>query len=325
MARKGRLLEVMVEHLQRFLSAEGIAVKSPEEFWVDGIKIGEIDITLRGDFGSSTVFVGIECRDRPRSGPQSRDWIREIVGKRDDLKVDKMVAVSTTGFTRPAIEYADKSGIDLLTVQDVDGIDIKGWIETVTVEVRDGDWDICGTVDIRHTSLTPPHYGSGEINLMSSTTGQLVSIRDYIRPEVEKLFVKLASTTSATPEVETTVFIHGPIEATLSGNPCTILSMTVPVRLSVKIIEAKVLLNAFRKPGEDAIIAYTGICQVVTETRKFKVLVIAKKSKLDNKLHDVRFLFLDQDDKPVGLPGVKRLEVAPDFKAISWQTGETSA
>jgi hypothetical protein len=138
MARKGRFLEILVEHLQRFLSDDGIVVKSPEEFYRDGKKIGEIDITLRGEFGSSRLFVGIECRDRPGGPRQGRDWIRELIGEKRDLQIDQIVAVSTTGFTQQAIALANAERIDLLTFSDVDAEDPSHWIQSFSITIPDG-------------------------------------------------------------------------------------------------------------------------------------------------------------------------------------------
>src|SRR5262245_29714912 len=113
MPRKGRLLELLVQHLEQFIVPEGVQVTSPEEFYDStGQKIAEIDVTLRGKFGSAVIFIGIECRDRPAEGQQGAPWIREIHGKKEQLDVDKMLAVSTTGFTDPAVQAAEELGIE---------------------------------------------------------------------------------------------------------------------------------------------------------------------------------------------------------------------
>jgi hypothetical protein len=84
MAQKGQFLEIMMANLQSYLGPAGIDVKLREKFYnpESGKQIGEIDITVRGEFGASTFFFGIECRDRPADGPQGLPWIREIVGKK---------------------------------------------------------------------------------------------------------------------------------------------------------------------------------------------------------------------------------------------------
>jgi hypothetical protein len=132
MPRGGRFVEILVAHLQEFFGPDGIEVRSPEEFRHNGKKIGEIDVTLRGNYGSSKIFVGIECRDRPSGGPQGLPWINEIKGKQELLKVDKIIAVSTTGFTADAIHAANDFGIDLLTIENPTPLVLRGWFETIT-------------------------------------------------------------------------------------------------------------------------------------------------------------------------------------------------
>lgn len=119
MPTRGRYLEILIEHLQRRLSPEGMHIRSPERFYKDAKPIGEIDVTIRGDLGSAKVFIGIECRDRPSDGPQGLDWIQQILGKKQLLKVDKMVAVSSTGFTPGAAQLAAEHGIDTLVAANV--------------------------------------------------------------------------------------------------------------------------------------------------------------------------------------------------------------
>ena len=158
MPRGGKFLEILVKNLQEFLANEEITVTSPEEFHEDGKKIGEIDVTLRGKFGSGSIFVGIECRDRAK--PQGRDWIREIYGKKDDLNVDKMIAVSSSGFAGPAINLAKEVGIDLLTIEDASRIDLNDWFEAVWFGWRDYVYKISGLVDTE-TSPGFPDLGCG--------------------------------------------------------------------------------------------------------------------------------------------------------------------
>ena len=119
MPTRGRFLENLVTFIQRQCAPTGAVVQSPELFYRNGKQIGEIDITIRGQFGSTSLFVGLECRDRPAGGPQGVPWISEILGKKTLLKVDKMVAVSSTGFVPEAIELAKECGINLFVIDDV--------------------------------------------------------------------------------------------------------------------------------------------------------------------------------------------------------------
>jgi hypothetical protein len=57
----------------------------------------------------------IECRDRARK--DSVSWIEEIIGKARSLPVDKIVAVSTSGFTAAAQKKASENGIVTLSIE----------------------------------------------------------------------------------------------------------------------------------------------------------------------------------------------------------------
>jgi hypothetical protein len=63
----------------------------------------------------------IECRDHSR--PQSISWIDELLGKYVDLDYDKVVAVSSSGFTRAALAKAKKHDIECRTFEEAVGTD----------------------------------------------------------------------------------------------------------------------------------------------------------------------------------------------------------
>jgi hypothetical protein len=309
MPRKGRLLEIMVERLEEFLAPEGVVVESPEEFYdEDGKKIGEIDVTLRGNFGSSEVFVGIECRDRPSDGAQGRDWIREIKGKRDDLKVDKMIAVSTTGFTGPAINLADSWGIDLLTIEDASKVDLQGWFEVFAFHWTEDSYEISGVVDLVTIPKTPMMTSRSALFLRSTDSDELIPLKEYIQPEIDRQFDAIQASPGVAQEIETTLEINGPIDAMADGETFKIAKMRIPVRLRREMVIAKALLNACRRLSDDEIVALTGICRIETEPRKRNIAITAKRRAADNSL-DLKLDFLDDDYEPCKMPAGTRLSL----------------
>jgi hypothetical protein len=304
MSRKGRLLEVMVRRLEEFLAPEGVVVKSPEEFYdEDGRKIGEIDVTLRGDFGSSEIFVGIECRDRPSDGPQGRGWIREVKGKRDDLKVDKMIAVSTTGFTGPAVDLASSWSIDLLTVEDVTRLDLRGWFEILDFCFTDDSYEISGIVDITTVPTAPTRTERSALFLRSAISGELVPLKEFIQPELDRLFDTLPVSPGVVHELKTTLQINGPIDAVADETSFTIANMRVPVRISREVVVARALLNACRRLSDDEIVALTGVCRIETKLRKLNAVVTAKRSADGSSL---KLDFLDDNYGPCEMPAGTR-------------------
>jgi hypothetical protein len=117
----GILLELLAELFQSLLAGEGTTVSRRHVFRRGPNDIAEVDILLSGRFGSSDMKVAVECRDRQE--PQGKEWVQQILGKRDDLRefgVRHWIAVSSSGFTEPAQALARRSGLELLVPCDVE-------------------------------------------------------------------------------------------------------------------------------------------------------------------------------------------------------------
>lgn len=86
------------------------------------VAIHTADGTRFAEPNSQEILVGIECRDQSSSSRRAGiTWIDQIDGKYRDLPVARKVAVSRTGFTKGAVEQAQKYGIDLLTLEEARG------------------------------------------------------------------------------------------------------------------------------------------------------------------------------------------------------------
>lgn len=94
-------------------------VKSPE-FIVGRLSESrrEVDVSLRTKLGSSKVLVIVECRDRDNT--QAVTWVEQLAGKREDVGLDKAVAVSAIGFTEGTRNMAAAKGIPLRTMRQID-------------------------------------------------------------------------------------------------------------------------------------------------------------------------------------------------------------
>ena len=103
-------------------------IKSNERvFNEEGVQIAEFDIEIEGRLGSTDIKWLIECRDRPANGPAPGSWIEQLVGRRDRFGFNKVTAVSTTGFSEGASQYAVESGIELRTVKEITFDGISDW------------------------------------------------------------------------------------------------------------------------------------------------------------------------------------------------------
>jgi len=119
----GRDLEQVVARIEQILAPSGVQVESRDVVVSeDGTTEAELDIVLRGMVGSSAINWLVECRDRPSSGPAPASWIEQLVGRRDRFNFDKVIAVSTTGFSSPAVRYAQEKGIHIRAVTRLEDI-----------------------------------------------------------------------------------------------------------------------------------------------------------------------------------------------------------
>ena len=66
----------------------------------DGGTLREVDILVEGVINRTPIRVAIETRDHGRA--QSVEWIDRLIGKYRDLPVDRIVAVSRSGFSEAA-------------------------------------------------------------------------------------------------------------------------------------------------------------------------------------------------------------------------------
>jgi hypothetical protein len=142
MAANGHELERLVADLESLLLGTGFTV-APNDcvFDGDGNQIAEFDITIEGRVGSTRFRWLVECRDRPSEGAAPASWIQQLAGRREQFDFDKIVAVSTTGFSPAAAGAAKKLNITLRTVTSVAQISeqfgrIDFRLERISVKLR---------------------------------------------------------------------------------------------------------------------------------------------------------------------------------------------
>jgi len=86
----------------------------------------EIDILIRYPVGQRVISVGIECRDHKRKADSI--WIDQLRGKFETLPIDRVVAVSRSGFYRHAKERAKFWKIETITLQNATKVN---WASTI--------------------------------------------------------------------------------------------------------------------------------------------------------------------------------------------------
>ncbi len=116
-------MEQQVERIERLIAQDGSEVT-----WNDRIpdpdnprQPRQIDITIRRD-GRLTI---VECRTR--RSPQDVTWIEELMGRRESLRADSIIAVSASKFTKGAINKAEANGIILRNLATLSASEIRDW------------------------------------------------------------------------------------------------------------------------------------------------------------------------------------------------------
>ena len=129
MSADGKQLEALVAYIEETLLPSGFTVETNQRiFNDDGIQIAEFDVEIRGRIGSTDIAWLIECRDRPGAGPAPGSWIEQLYGRRSRFGFNKVTAVSTTGFSAGATEFASKEGIELREVAALTPDAFSSWL-----------------------------------------------------------------------------------------------------------------------------------------------------------------------------------------------------
>ena len=81
----------------------------------------QIDISIRRD-GKLTH---VECRQH--QSPQTVQWIEELMGRRESLEADAVIAVSFSGFTAGALKKAKRYGIITRDLHQLTDLEVKTW------------------------------------------------------------------------------------------------------------------------------------------------------------------------------------------------------
>jgi hypothetical protein len=101
-------------------------VKSPDHIRdVTTGQLREVDASIRCTIGSTPILIIIECRHRNR--PADIQWIEQLATKRDSIRADKVIAVSSAGFYGPTIRAAQHHRIELRTFSQISQSDLNNW------------------------------------------------------------------------------------------------------------------------------------------------------------------------------------------------------
>jgi Restriction endonuclease len=96
----------------------------------DSKTLRQIDVAIRGVINQYQILIVVECKDEAR--PIDVSTMEAFAGVLRDVKANKGVMISTSGFTAAAIEVARTHGITTRTYLDTESVD---WKKEVTIPV----------------------------------------------------------------------------------------------------------------------------------------------------------------------------------------------
>lgn len=241
-------LEQQIERIHQLIEADGTTVT-----WNDrvpdpdnGSRPRQIDVTIRRD-GHLTL---VECRLHKE--PQDVTWIEELIGRRESLKANAVIAVSASGFTEGAIKKAAAKDIILRSFDNLSEDEIKNWGREIGVRVSTCRFIKCGLSVILPSAPSPPP----KVSAPDGSTIDLLPVFGKVMDTIEehgahdgRHLVDL--------DIEAGLLVSGvaPISATF----------TAEVEYQTKDLRTSAVVG-YSSAGEDSVSAYAVVRQFNNET-----------------------------------------------------------
>jgi hypothetical protein len=125
MAKRSNLFQRIVHALYQSLKPVGGTVTESAQVLelTSGIR-REVDILAESVVFGTSVRIAVEVRGRRRKDDVL--WIDALIGKYRDLAIDKIIAVSARGLSKPANNKAAAAGIHVLSAKEATEHDWPG-------------------------------------------------------------------------------------------------------------------------------------------------------------------------------------------------------
>lgn len=134
----------------------------------------EVDILVEFRLEDTVIRLAVERRDRYRAS--DIEWIDQLIGKYRDLPVDRVVAVSRTGFTAAATIKACANRIDVRSLKDALEADWPS--ELRRLGIGRFAMSMCFT---RYGMITDPPWGTSPPIAVTVGAGEPVSLTSFFQ------------------------------------------------------------------------------------------------------------------------------------------------
>jgi len=141
MTAQWREFEKLIARIEQAMAPLDAAVRSPDRIpdKVTG-QLREVDASIRYKVGTCPILITIECRDR--SSIEDVRWIEQLAEKKRSIGASMTLAVSSSGFSDPAMKKASAVDIEIRTLSDMAAEDFRQWlaVQHVVLDVR--EWSL---------------------------------------------------------------------------------------------------------------------------------------------------------------------------------------
>jgi hypothetical protein len=137
MSHDGKDLEGLVELIESLALPDGFNITRRHLVRDEnGELLAELDLVIEGVVGVTSFKYLIECRDRPSAGSAPGSWIEQLAFRKTRFDLDRVIAVSTTGFSASAEQAARKGNVELRRVETISDKSFDSWLKAQTIEFQ---------------------------------------------------------------------------------------------------------------------------------------------------------------------------------------------
>jgi len=175
-------LERLVAHIHRLLEEESVEVT-----WNKRIsdpdnpdQLRQVDVLIRRE----GFVTHVECRSHKRK--QDVTWVEELIGRRQSLGADLIIAVSDAGFTEGAKKKAETHGIVLRELRELSENEVSSWGKKVKLSIKWLHFDDLSFefyLDSRSQSIPT---SDRILQVLSSAGGGLYSIFEAVKKGLDR-------------------------------------------------------------------------------------------------------------------------------------------
>ncbi len=156
---KWKLFEKDIHAIHAMFASEGTSVMYDERVIGFDSKVErQIDVSIRALVSDYPIFIAIECKDKNR--PIDLVDMGAFTSLIKDVRANKGVMISPSGFTKAAIDLARSAGIDTQTFSK-ETHSVPAHLQTLTFTAQQTrvEWSVlCKHLGTPQLSLQPDHY-----------------------------------------------------------------------------------------------------------------------------------------------------------------------